>query len=122
MKNEFGKYLKTKRMDRGMTICGLAALIGKSTSYVSQLERGIRRPPKDQVINKITNVLLLNAEESEMLFDLAAKFRNSVPTDLVDYINTHPNVKETIRLSKECKIPETEWSDFAKSLKEKFMV
>lgn len=121
MDNKFGEYLRDKRKGSNYTVRTLANLIGKSGSYVSQLECGIRLAPKGELIQKIADVLSLNDEEREELFDLAADSRNSVPDDLADYINAHPDVKDTIRLSQKCEIPDKEWNDFAKSIKEKFM-
>ena len=122
MDNKFGEFLRKKRKNKNLTIRIFAELIGKSCSYVSQLESGLRTAPKGELLLRIANVLSLEGAEYEEFFDLAAISRDSVPKDLVDYINTHPNVKETIRLSKKCEIPEKEWSDFAKSIKEKFLL
>lgn len=122
MDNEFGAFLKVKRKDKKLTIRTFANLIGKSSSYVSQFEHGIRIAPKGEVLHTMAKALSLNDTEREEFFDLAAKSRNSVTKDLVDYINAHPNVKETIRLSQKCEISEEEWSDFAKSIKEKFLL
>lgn len=122
MDNEFGAYLRRKRKDKKLTVRTFADLIGKSGSYVSQLECGIRIAPKGELLHKMARALSLNDTERDKFFDLAAITRDSVSEDLADYINAHPNVKQTIRLSQKCEIPEKEWSDFAKSIKEKFLL
>ena len=121
MDNEFGIFLRKKRKENKFTVRVFADLIGKSSSYVSQLECGFRAAPKEELLRIIAKVLSLDGAEREEFFDLAAISRESVPKDLTDYIIAHPNVKETIRLSKNCKITEKEWSDFAESIKEKYL-
>lgn len=121
MDNEFGNFLRRKRKYRNLTVRAFADLIGKSGSYVSQLECGIRIAPKGELLHKMAKALSLSDAECEEFFDLAAVTRDSVSEDLADYINSHTTVKETLRLSKNCEIPEEEWSDFAKSIKNKFL-
>ena len=121
MKSQFGDFLRRKRKRKKLSVRTFAELIGKSSSYVSQLECGIRIAPKGELLHNMARVLSLSDAEREEFFDLAAITRDSVPEDLTDYINSHTTVKETIRLSKKCEIPEKEWSDFAKLIKEKFL-
>lgn len=118
----FRDYLREKRKERHFTIKTLARLIGKSTSYVSQLESGIRIAPKQEMLEAISNSLVLDKTEKEVFFDLAAKSRNTLPDDMTDYINSHENVKKTLSLSKNCDVPEEEWQHFLKRLKNKFMI
>ena len=121
MDNKFGDFLRIKRKRKNLSVRTFADLIGKSGSYVSQLECGIRIAPKGELLHKMAKALSLSDEEREEFLDLAAITRDSVSEDLADYINSHTTVKKAIRLSKKCEIPEEEWSDFAKSIKEKFL-
>lgn len=122
MKTEFGDYLKEKRKSRHYTVKILASLIGKSISYVSQLESGIRPAPKKETLETISDSLVLNKGEKEKLFDLAAKSRNALSDDLTEYINSHEEVKKAIRFSKGNDIPEDEWHQFYNQLKDKFFI
>lgn len=122
MKTEFGDFLKEKRKSRHYTVKILANLIGKSVSYVSQLESGIRPAPKRETLEKISDSLVLNTSEKEKLFDLAAKSRNALSDDLTEYINSHEEVKKAIRFSKGNDIPEDEWQHFYNQLKDKFLI
>lgn len=118
----FGDYLREKRKERHFTIKTLARLIRKSTSYISQLESGIRPAPQSKTLEEISNALALNDFEKKQLYNLADKSRKTLSNDLMDYINTHEEVKETLLVSKECDIPEEEWQQFLNDLKYKFLM
>lgn len=122
MEIEFGAFLREKRKERHFTIKILANLIGKSTSYVSQLESGLRVAPKMSVVEKISDALVLDEFEKRDFLDLAEKSRNTLTDDMNDYINSHENVKKTLSFSKNCDVPEEEWQHFLKRLKNKFMI
>lgn len=122
MEIEFGAFLRKKRKERHFTVKTLANLIGKSTSYVSQLESGIRPAPKHEMLESISNSLVLDKTEKEVFFDLAAKSRNTIPDDLTDYINSHDEIKETLRISQNRDVPDEEWQQFLNNLKNKFII
>lgn len=122
MKMEFGDYLKEKRKSRHYTVKILANLIGKSTSYVSQLESGLRVAPKMSVVEKISDALVLDEFEKSEFFNLAEKSRNKLSDDLAEYINSHDEIKETLRISKNRNVPNEEWQHFLNNLKNKFII
>lgn len=121
MSTAFGDFLREKRKDRHFTVKTLARLIGKSTSYVSQLESGTRHAPKQETLMIISETLVLDELEKKEFFDLAAKSRNTISDDLTDYINSHEEVKETLRVSTSRNVPEEEWKRFLNGLKNKFI-
>lgn len=122
MGSQFGDYLKEKRKERHFTVKILARLIGKSGSYVSQLESGLRSAPKNASLERIAEALVLNDSEKNELCDLAEKSRKALSDDLTEYINSHDEVKEAIRVSQKQKVPREEWDKFLKGLKEKFLL
>ena len=122
MSKEFGDYLREKRKERHFTLKVFARLIGKSVSYVSQLESGTRSAPKQEMLHKISDALVLNKVEKKNLFDLADKSRKTLSEDLTDYINSHIEIKESIRVSKTKDVPKKEWQQFLNQLKDKFLL
>lgn len=122
MSKEFGNYLREKRKERHFTLKVFARLIGKSVSYVSQLESGMRPAPKENILDVISVVLVLNDKEIEKLYDFAAKSRNTIPDDFTNYINSHNEVKEALRISKNHNVPEEDWKQFLNQLKDKFLL
>lgn len=55
--NEFGKYLKDARKNKGMTLESLGDRIGLSKSYLSHIENGRREPPSPDILRKIAETL-----------------------------------------------------------------
>jgi transcriptional regulator with XRE-family HTH domain len=53
----FGAVLRRHRQGAGLTITQLALRIGRTQSYVSQLESGALHPPDDDMLSKIARVL-----------------------------------------------------------------
>lgn len=54
---EFGTIARELRLQQNKSLRGLAARIGKSPAYVSDIERGRRNPPKDGVIKDWADAL-----------------------------------------------------------------
>jgi len=73
---EFGKYLKSLRKQKGLTIIELSNQSGVSNPYISQLENG-KFTPSPEVIKKLSSVLeesfsgLLHAAGYEDLYEAA---------------------------------------------------
>lgn len=122
MSKEFGDYLREKRKERHFTLKVFARLIGKSVSYISQLENGTRPAPKQEILNRISDALVLNRVEKKKFYDLADKSRKSLSEDLTEYINSHDEIKESIMVSKIKDVPEKEWQQFLNQLKDKFLL
>lgn len=114
--------MKEKRKERHFTVKILARLIGKSNSYISQLENGVRLAPKMDILNKISDALVLNEYEKRVFYDLAEKSRKTLSDDLTEYINSHDEVKEAIRVSLNQEVPKEEWDQFLNGLKDKFLI
>jgi transcriptional regulator with XRE-family HTH domain len=59
----FGAVLRRLRQGAGLTITELARRIGRTQSYVSQLESGALHPPDDDMLSKIARVLETDEEK-----------------------------------------------------------
>jgi transcriptional regulator with XRE-family HTH domain len=59
---DYGGLIRRLRADRGLTMEGLAESAGISTSYLSEVERGLKRPSTD-VVAKIAEALEMRASE-----------------------------------------------------------
>ncbi len=53
MKNDFGKYLKQLRVDRGFTLRDVEKKAKISNAYLSQIERGLREVPHFSLLSKL---------------------------------------------------------------------
>ena len=84
----FGATLTFLRLFNGFTQTELAEKTGIARTYLSGIESGRRRPPKNELIDKISNVLFLSDIQRWQLYDLSAAERHTVSEDLVDWVNS----------------------------------
>lgn len=86
--------------------------------YLSNLENDRMPAPKDDVVSSIARQLLLNEADTAMLYDLAAKAKNStvVSQDLPDYIMERDIVRIALRTAKDVDATDEEWQEFIASL------
>lgn len=58
---EVGRFIREQRQDGGLSLRGLARLAGVSNPYLSQVERGLRRPSAE-ILQGIAKALRISAE------------------------------------------------------------
>ncbi len=58
---ELGQYLREQRRAAGLSLRALGRLAGVSNPYLSQIERGIRRPSAE-ILHQLAKALSLSAE------------------------------------------------------------
>ena len=85
--------------------------------YLSNLENDCMPAPKDDVVSSIARQLHLNEADTAMLYDLAAKAKNStvVSQDLPDYIMERDIVRIALRTAKDVDATDEEWQEFIAS-------
>ena len=101
-KQSFGVFISTKRIEKRISLRQFAKSIQISPEYLSKIENELRAVPKDEIVKKIAEQLHLNSGEKEIFFDLAAQTKSEcfIAVDLAEYINSHPVIYRTLRLSK----------------------
>lgn len=52
-----GRYLKHERQSKGLTLAALSEMTGISTSYINRLEKGDRKTPSIQTVQKLSEAL-----------------------------------------------------------------
>lgn len=86
-------------------------MIGVTAPYLSDIEKGRRAAP-DAKLENIADVLHLNREEREKMYDLAALTReNQVSTDLSGYIMETDMARVALRRAKERNLSQQQWAD-----------
>lgn len=96
----FGQSLRVIRKKQGLTIRKVADAVKKTSTYISDIERGNNKPPEVELIDKI--VKALNMQETEIepyLYDLAAQERGGVSGDIAKYIMENKNLRMAIRIA-----------------------
>ena len=99
----FGEYLRTLRMKAGYKASALAAEIGVSKAYLSEIERNAKGAPSDEVLMMLAEKLKLTKAQSAVFYDLAAetKFRRTVPMDIEAFLLNDANAVKFLRKAKE---------------------
>ena len=113
MEETFGKFIRTKRLERGLTLRGLAARLDLSPVYMSNIETDRRAAPTQEHLDRLAAELSLSKEERERMLDLAAKSKTQqVSADLPDYIMERDIVRAALRTAKEVDATDEEWQEF----------
>jgi transcriptional regulator with XRE-family HTH domain len=117
----FGRYLTGKRLEKDMTLRGFAGKLGLSAVYVSKIEKERKPAPPEDVLKRITSVLLLNKAETEEMLDLAARSHSkpAVSSDLPEYIMERDIVRIALRTAKDVDATDKEWQDFIERLQKR---
>ncbi|HEY3966569.1 MAG TPA: transcriptional regulator [Planctomycetaceae bacterium] len=83
MKNRFGKELRRLRRAHGLNLVDLADASGMSVVYLSDIERGDRKPPSEEKI-RLLMARMDEDDKTERMFVLAAQSRKSIEVSLKD--------------------------------------
>lgn len=94
---DFGKYLEEKRKSRNYTIRLFARRVNISYTYLADVEKGRSKAFKLEILNKIIEILKLDEEETDMLYDLAGKSRDTIAPDVEEYLKKNEEIIEEIR-------------------------
>ena len=116
----FGEYIKEKRLEKGITLRGFAEMIDISPVYTCNLEKGRRPAPSEAIMEKIIERLMLNKEERNLLYDLAAReqtAKNPVPKDLNGFLKDNRVIVSALRTAKDLDATDEEWQEFIDKLK-----
>ena len=123
MKKTFGAFINEKRLRKDISLRAFSKMIDISPEYLSKIENDLRAAPKDKVLERIANALILSTEEREMLFELAAESKPyaSLALDLVGYIKENEMVYKTLRIAKRYNIKNKEWQEIYEFIINKHM-
>jgi len=90
----FGSYLRSLRETRGISQRELAKQLAISAPYLNDIERDKRRAPRFEVVRTIKKILEAN---SDIIYDLAGKSRNSIASDIEDQLLERPEIVSLLR-------------------------
>ena len=94
---DFGEYLEEKRKSRNYSIRAFAKRIDISFTYLADVEKSRSKDFKLEILNKIIEVLQLDGKETDMLYDLAGKSRDTIAPDVEEYLKKNEEIIEEIR-------------------------
>lgn len=125
---EFGEYMKTKRIERGITIRKMSKDLNISVSYLSELESGVKLPPNsnkegyNDLISKIIEYFDLNKEEENKfryLADIDLSVRGYLSNDMSNYVNEVPAALIALRKAKDNNFSKEKWEKIIKEIEKK---
>ena len=110
MERTFGTFVKEKRLVKGINLRKLAELLELAPAYISDIENGNRNSPSPDKMEKLVEVLGLNEDERNEMYDLAAKDRdNTVAPDISQYVKSNDLVRVALRKARNLNLGEQEW-------------
>lgn len=113
--NTFGRFLVSKRMEQELSARQLAIALDYSAVYICDIEKD-RRPVPDEILEKFPALLHLDESETNEMYDLAAKSRNTVSADLPEYIMEKDIVRAALRTAKKNNVTDKQWEDFIRRI------
>ena len=119
----FGSFIRQKRMgsEPYISLRKMAELLNLSPVHMSNIENEREAAPKNDVLVNLARVLKLDKQETEKMYDLAAKSKpyTAVPGDLPDYITSNEYAKIALRMAKDVDATDDEWIEFIEKLKKR---
>lgn len=115
--SDFGKFLKSKRNDAGLTQDELATAIKKTGQYISNIEKGKNSaPPNLSDIEGLIIKLNLSKEEATEFRRLAAADRNQLSNAQMDYLLKHKALLALIDYGVQNEIGDSCWEQIFATL------
>ena len=115
----FGEFLQRKREEKQITLRKMAEQLSFSAPFLSDVEKDRRNPPELAKLEQIAEILGLDDNDKQTMYNLAGKKRDSVAPDLPDYIMKRDYVAAALRTARDLDAGEEEWLQFVKELKER---
>ena len=107
-------------MERKITLRTFAKQVGISATFISGMENNEKSAPSDEVLKNIAEILHLDKEETDKLYDLAVQTKASkpLPLDIAETVRENAVVRIALRVAKDLDATDEEWEDFMRRLKE----
>lgn len=91
MANNFGKFCRKLRIDRGEILADMAKKLGVSSAFLSKVETGGKKPPKEWK-DKIVALYDLNDQKAAELDEYLFEAINANSLDMSGYSETDKNM------------------------------
>jgi len=123
MRGDFAAYINEKRKGRGknggdVLQKEIAAAMGVSPVYVTDILAGRRNPPDITLLEKMAEACSLTPEEREEMLDIAGWERQEAAADLPEYIMDEdiPHVRVALRRANDKKLGDDFWKKVVDSI------
>jgi transcriptional regulator with XRE-family HTH domain len=90
---ELGEFIRAQRRITQLSVRRLAELAGVSNPYLSQIERGLRRPSAD-ILQQIAKALRISAETLYVRAGILEEHDGERPVDVPEAIRRDPDLTD----------------------------
>lgn len=120
----FGDFIKQKRLNdpRELTLKDVSERLGISLSFLSDVENNRRKSFDKDKIEKFAEEFSLSKEDRATMYDLAARDRREVPSDIENimmYDEIGDMARFALRQSNAGLIDEEDWKKFIREMEKK---
>lgn len=117
----FGQYIRKKRLEspQELTLREISQKLDMSLSMYSDIEKNRRTPSDNFDYEKLAAILSLDATEKALMYDLAARRKRTVPSDIEDvmmYSESGNYARMALRMTNEGTANEEDWKTFIRNL------
>ena len=127
MKDEnmtFGQFIRSKRLQSGkeLTLREMGEQLGISLTMYSEMEQGRKNPGEFFDYEKVAELLELTDQEKALMYDLAARQKRTVPSDIEDvmmYSESGSLARMALRMTNAGIAKEEDWKEFIRQLERK---
>ncbi len=112
----FGDFIVAKRKEIDLSARQLAMKLDISPVYMCDIEKGRKNAFSDELLEKMRSILCTSEKDSDMFYDLAAIARNTVSSDLPEYIMENELVRTALRKAKKNQISDEKWEKFIEEM------
>lgn len=95
--SKFKTFLNNEFNKKNISQNKFAQSLGISSFYLGQLLKGEKSPPDRKLQLKISDELKLNEQKRKVYFDLIAKEKKDIPTDIYEEILNNSDKWDDIR-------------------------
>jgi transcriptional regulator with XRE-family HTH domain len=119
-----GQFIRSKRLQsrRELTLREMGEQLGISLTMYSEIEQGRKNPGEFFDYEKVASLLELTEEEKALMYDLAARKKRTVPSDIEDvmmYSESGSLARMALRMTNAGIAKEEDWKEFIRQLERK---
>ncbi len=113
----FGKFVRQRREELGMSVRSMAAELELTPAYISDIELGNRSAPKSK-FDELRILLKISDEEAIEFSDLASATRGNQYEDINPYLGENPIARVALRKARDNNISAELWEKFIREVEE----
>lgn len=92
-----GSFISDRRKKMGLSLRKLALNSKISVTYLSDIENDRSANISKEILENLSNALMLDNRDKEKLFTLVGKRNDTIPIDVEEFVKNHPDVIAYLR-------------------------